>query len=239
MKGILMLKKIQFVTLALLVFSSSPLLAVDYWGGPPAGTWERGAPGTTYQHWQIDSPVNTLPEIMDNPYAGGEFGDPTFVVHGAYGWGTNITCPGAMDPSGTVSGFLFEEADGGSIELTIPNSLDNTPLKAIFVQITATMPPISVEASTWLGAGVFEYGTWDTGLPAHHWSGFPQSQYGGQWHTYNYGLTIEPNPPVDVITITMPYHGVIDQIVVDTICTSDPVASEQSTWSDVKALYRD
>ena len=68
-----MKKRLYLVAIALLCFA--PLaMAVDLWGGPPPKTeipegWNRGDPGSTFQHWDIISPMEweMIPEF-DNPY---------------------------------------------------------------------------------------------------------------------------------------------------------------------------
>jgi hypothetical protein len=56
-------------------------------------------------------------------------------------------------------------------------------------------------------------------------------------YTFNFGFVIRPNPQEETITINVPFCTVIDQIVVDTICTGT-VANEGSTLDQVKALFR-
>jgi hypothetical protein len=72
-------------------------------------------------------------------------------------------------------------------------------------------------------------------LPQIQWPG--PAPFGGAWYTYNYGLKIVPNPQVETVIIEVPFCTVIDQIVVDTVCTGT-VAAEEKSWSDLKALFR-
>ena len=80
-------------------------------------------------------------------------------------------------------------------------------------------------------------GTFSTGRPHIQWIE-PAAPFGGVWYTYNYGLTIEPNPTSEMITITVPYCTVIDQIVVDTICIPEPASMALLALGSVFLLRR-
>ena len=110
-------------------------------------------------------------------------------------------------------------------------------MKAIFLQITSSKAPSNVQVTGQGADGPYTSGTWQTGLPQIQWPG--PAPYGGAWYTYNYGFVIRPNPESETIVIDVPYCTVVDQIVVDTICTNDDaVPVENSTWSDIKVLYK-
>ena len=213
------------LTLALAV----PALAVDYWGGPPPGTWQRGLPSTTFQHWMFSATSGPMPEVFDNPYG------PPLVELTGFERG-EWECPPELDPDGFVDGVHCFDPAGGVIVLTIPNTETVDGAKWIFMQITSSKAPSNVSTQGSGGApGGYTSSTWPTGLPHIQWPG--PAPYGGQWYTYNFGLKIEPNPQVETITIEVPYCTVIDQIVVDTLCTGT-VGAEQRSWSGVKSLFR-
>ncbi|MCP4291478.1 MAG: hypothetical protein GY780_06555 [bacterium] len=223
------MKKLTLIILALLI--ASPVIAVDYWGGPPQGTWDRGEAGSTFQHWTFDTPAMPgPPTVFDNPY-----GEPMFELIGNFEYG-EWECPIEMDPSGFIHGWHCIEPDGGSIVLRIPNTEFTDGEKKIFLQITSSKGPNNV-AVQGHGANGNNYasGSWNTGLPHIQW-GQP-APYGGMWYTYNYGRYIVPNPQEETITIDVSYCTVIDQIVVDTICTGT-VPTEQTSMDMLKALYR-
>jgi hypothetical protein len=202
--------------------------AVDVWGGPPPDTWSRGQDGSTFQHWMFDTIDQLLPEVWDNPY-----GDPLAELsEGPWTYGA-WECPEDIDPSGMCQGYHIENPGGGSVGLSIPNSPDPEGVKWIFVQVTSSKAPSSVTATT---SGGHTSGTWPTGLPQIQHPG--PAPFGGSWYTYNYGLYIQPNPADEFIVITVPYCTVIDQIVVDTICTKEPIPIVDGTWGRVKTLYR-
>ncbi len=216
--------------LALLALAGSAA-AVDFWQGPPPGTWVRGGPGTTFEHWMFSEPVVDLPEIFDNPY-----GPPLADVDPAnFEWGT-WECPPELDPRGFVEGFHCINPDGGVIILHIPNTETVAGAKSIFLQITSSKAPTDVSVFGMGTTPPYTSGSWNTGLPQIQWPG--PAPFGGVWYTYNYGRVIRPNPQMEDIVIEVPYCTVIDQIVVDTICSPDPVGDESTSWSDVKALFR-
>lgn len=223
------MKKMLLIAMALLI--ALPAFAVDYWEGPPQGAWNRGEPGTTFEHWTFDEPMPAGPPAeFFNPY-----GLPMFELMGDFEYG-EWECPVELDPRGFVNGWHCINPEGGIIELIIPNTEFIDGEKTIFMQITSSKGPTSV-TPTGHGPNPGGYTTdiWPTGLPQIQWPG--PAPFGGIWYTYNYGLVIRPNPQMETITIEVPYCTVIDQIVVDTICTGT-VAAEQQTMDGIKALYR-
>jgi hypothetical protein len=228
------MRKMLLMTVALaLVCMTGTVLAVDYWGGPPDGTWDRGEPGTTFEHWDFSDPAWFLPEMWDNPY-----GEPWADFDPPTGWEWGVwEAPQELDPTGFVDGWHCSDPAGGSITLVIPNSDDPNGFKYIFLQVTSSKAPTDVTVSgSGSNPGGYGSGSWQTGRPQIQWPG--NAPFGGVWYTYNYGRYIIPNPQSETITLTFPFCSVVDQIVVDTICTTDPVATEESSWSRVKVLFR-
>ena len=122
------------------------------------------------------------------------------------------------DESSTVSGWTLGTTSGtGTIILHVPNNPDPNEIKYIYLQITSTKAPSSVTPVGGGSGGPYTGGTWSTGVP--------QWQESNGWYTYNWGLTIEPNPEYEDIAITVPFGTSIDQIVVDTICTTPEPAT--------------
>jgi hypothetical protein len=228
-----MRKMVAMITVLLMICLAGTSLAKDVWGGPPEDTWARGDQGTTFEHWDFSNPELFEPENFDNPNGipFAEF-DPT---DGWY-WGPEWECPPEMDPSGFVDGWHCENPDGGTITLVIPNTDDPAGKKWIFMQVTSTKGYSVTVSGSGSNTGGYTSGTWPTGKPQLQWPG--PAPYGGCWYTYNSGLWIEPNPESETITLTFPYCSVVDQIVIDTICTQDPIATQKSSWSRVKALFR-
>ena len=208
--------------------------AIDFWGGPPEGTWNRFDPGSTVQHWDFNDPMVPVPEFFENPY-GIPFAD--FDLPTGWEWGDGWEAPPELDPAGSVTGWHCNDPAGGSITLTIPNSDDPNGIKSIFLQVTSSKSPSDVTVSgTGSDPAGYGSGSWATGRPQIQHPG--PAPFNGQWYTYNYGRYIIPNPQSETITLTFPYCSVVDQIVVDTVCSTDPVGNEDSSWGRVKALFR-
>jgi hypothetical protein len=218
--------------LSALVLIAAPALAVDYWHGPPAGTWVRGDQGTTFEHWDFSQAGTMEPDVSNNPY-----GLPTaqLLPPSSWEWSAGWVCPPELNPTGFVNGWNCVNADGGTVSLTIPNTPIAAGTKYIFLQVTSSKVPTSVTVTGSGPAGPYTSGTWQTNLTQIQWPyGAP---FGGRWYTYNYGLKVSPNPTSEVIQIQVPFNTVVDQIVVDTICSTAPVVAEPQTWSGIKALF--
>ena len=212
-----------------LVLSAGAAYGSDVWGGPPDGTWDRFADGTTFTHWDFLFQDWTEPDEWFNPY-----GPPDADIPIGFEWGL-FEAPPSIDPDGDgfVEGWHCLNPAGGTITLTIPNSADPEGTKWIYLQVTSSKKPTGDSAA---GPPGTASGTWNPGRPDIMHGG--PSPFGGSWYTYSYGLYVQPNPQSETITIEVIECTVIDQIVVDTICTQDPIANDATTWSGVKALYR-
>jgi hypothetical protein len=226
-----MRKTIALLTALYIVLSVSSAAAVDYWGGPPADYWSRGVLNSTYQHWEFHTDNG-----MMYSYEADEYDNPgSFVPYAqffvSWEWGSDWECPSELDPTGTVDGW-HALSDSSHIVIAIPNTDDPLGVKWIFIQITSSHAPTNV----CLCDGNYESGTWPTGFPQIQWEG--PAPYGGAWYTYNYGLWMYPNPTSECIVIEVPTTTVIDQIVVDTICTTTLSQTEPLNWGEIKALLR-
>ena len=109
----------------------------------------------------------------------------------------------------------WQNLGGGTMIFHVPNRPDPDEIKYIFIQITSTKAPSDVTALGFGGAGGYTTGVFDTGLP-------PVQHPNNNWYTYNYGLTIEPNPEWEDVVIEFPFDTYVDQVVIDTICTPEP-----------------
>jgi len=219
------------LTIALLALAGGAG-AVDYWGGPPEGTWMRGEALSTWTHLYFSNPAD--PNILsesDNPNC-----PPWVSLEGDWEWG-EWDAPPELDPNGYVDGWHCFFPDGGVVRISICNFPDPQFVKYIFIQITSSKAPSDVSVSGSGAAGPYVTGSWPTGKPHIQWPG--AAPYGGVWYTYNYGRYIMPNPESEDIIITVPYCTVIDQVVIDTICTDNPeIPTETGTWGEMKTLFR-
>ena len=214
--------------------------AKDEWGGPPApenGGWIRGEPGSTYQKFDMSTPIQgpNPANINENP-----FGEPTIeIFEGEWEWGI---VPGPDGGETTVDAWHCMSPDGGKLKIRVPNDPQNNPLKKIYIQITTTKYPSGVTVVGGDAAGnTFTSGTFTTGrYSVQHPGGIPNTLPGGPapWYTYDFGRTITPNPEFEEIIIDMPYCGWIDQIDIDTICTIPEPASMSLLALSGLALFR-
>jgi hypothetical protein len=221
-------KLLPFVLIAVMAIYGASANAIDYWGGPPTGAWDRGGNGTTFEHWDY-STADLFPATFDNLYGLPVMGQPD---PGDWEYGSWV-CPPELDPSGVVSGWHCLSLEGGTLTFTIPNTPIADGTKWIFLQITCTeMPQQASVAAT----GMTGSGSWDTLLPMIAWPG--SAPYGGSWYTYNFGLFVRPNPTSETITIEVPFNTVIDQVVMDTLCSPGPIQAEDGRWGDFKLRFK-
>ena len=224
--------------LAVLALSAVPVMARDY--GPLPG-WDRTAPYSTFEHWEFSTnQLPCYPEEFTNP-----FGEPyAEFPTGVWEWSNGWPCPpGIEDPlgdgSGTCSGWHCNSPTGGKITLTIANNEEPNEYKRIFLQITCTHAPSDISVTGSGGASEYTSGTFPTGRPgSQEGAPAPFPGTGSSWYTYNFGLTIQPNPESEVITIEVPYCTVIDQIVVDTECIPEPATMALLALGGLGLIFR-
>lgn len=187
--------------IAVFCFVASPAMAVDV--QPPS--W-RGVPDSTVQEWNFLSDTNPLTpdgELYDNSY-----GEPMCTVNlfeGGYWLETVSSAPS-----------LFGWWVGvDSIDVDVPNASIANPLKWVQVQVTYGLfgphyAPDSVYATA--ASDVF-YGSLVETVPG-----------AGTSRTNVYIIEVVPNPEFE--TITLDWYagpgGIVDQVVVDTICIPEP-----------------
>ena len=215
-----------FVGLIAATLLMSAPVAFGFDGGPLPG-WDRLADNTVFADWEFSSSGTTawpdaaiLPNGINEPYITIE-GEPN-----DWDYATDWPCPNDLEDtpgSGTTSGWHCDDPNGGKITVTVDNIDNQNEMKRIFLQVTSTKAPSGVTptGSGSAGAGGYTSGTFDPNRPHSQHPG-PVPPTGGTWYTYNYGLTIQPNPDSETITIEVPFCTVIEQIVVDTECTPEP-----------------
>lgn len=173
---------------------------------PPA--W-RGGPGTTFQEWGFDTNANpAAPTASNNPY-----GNATAAVTvGSFGSGWLDQLPGM----GTQTGYWDLGGEGGQIVLDIANRPQALPYKEVWVQVTyfrdlTQAPSVSVPGAQFVSGQTLT---------------LEAVQTGGSWLVDQSLWRIEPNPSSEQVIITSnpAWGGVVDQIVVDTICAPEPAS---------------
>lgn len=191
----------SFLVVGLCCLVASPALALDV--RPPS--W-RGDDGSTTQQWDFLDDTNPLaPDGMlnDNPY-----GTPMGTVNlfeGGYWLETVSSAPG-------LTGWW---AGVDSIDVDIPNASIENPLKLIVAQVTYGLfgphyGPDNVYAT--VGVDVF-YGSLVETVPG-----------AGTAKTDVWEIKIIPNPELETITFDWYSEpgGIVDQVVIDTICIPEP-----------------
>ncbi len=183
------------ITACLAVTSAIGPIASAHDLNPPE--WEE-SPNTTYQIWEFSTPDTILlPDDFDNPY-----GDPNLriIPFGNSGW---VPDPGAWAL--------------GEIDIRIPNLNKPNEYKIIQIQLTwqkaynddflLSEPLIGITA---------------TPLPNNTQIGSRSDNYQvvPGWIHSTYNILISPNPFEEWIAIKGDI--LIDQLVIDTICTPEP-----------------
>jgi hypothetical protein len=168
--------------------------------------------GTTFQEWSFDDNSNpALPEFKSNPYGGASAA--ITVGELSAGWQESLL------GLGTQTGFWSLGIDG-SIVLEIDNRPEPLPYKEIWLQVTYYKSDISQAPTVSMIPGATFLGG-ETVL-VEDAGGIP----GDGWYLDFSKWRMEPNPPHEKIVLTgsLDYDTVIDQIVVHTICIPEPVS---------------
>lgn len=153
----------------------------------------------TSQSWEFWSqqPGTVAPHVWDNPY-----GAPTPFrpVNASPGFVSD-------GPGYTGVNTWHVDVDGGGFFVDIPNDPQNRPLKQIQIQWTSDKPPLAPPVSNPPGTAA-QGGT----------APFPNG-----WNTYEWYITISPNPPFETIFVPFPASTDIGEVDVKTICyTPEP-----------------
>ncbi len=213
--------------LYLSVLLIGPTLADDF--TPP--DW-RGDILTVQTEWAFNTdftndPDNVPPDLLITLGDGEhDLGDAVTHAHlDTLGW--------QMDPDNPENGWVINLDDVAHIaDFQIVNWVDDYEFKHIWIQIT------------WGGQGPAPFVTqvigpnpvdnnWTDPSQGIFTSGFdPDSN-----HHIEYWVLM-PNPDREAIDILIPPDTWIDQVMIDTICTQGEVDIENSTWGDIKALFR-
>ncbi|MBN1911294.1 MAG: PEP-CTERM sorting domain-containing protein [Pirellulales bacterium] len=184
------------IALAVLVVWS-PVSADDLIPAP----W-RGQPNTTIQETDFPASWNLAWDSYTNP-----FGEPSIWMYSDI-WQLDDNLFGR---SGVISWENFE--NGFSID--IPNSPDPNIEKRIWVQVTYYGQGPTIWEAMGLDAGA---GSWGPGLPDL----IDSIDHGDGWITEAREMVIRPNPTGEFVGIRWTGAGVVDQILVETICVPEP-----------------
>jgi len=161
----------------------------------------RGQENTTYQQWEFgDDSLSPAPDYASDPYP---LQPPAMDIPDT--WPNTVHLAEYLDMGGV---WRLESPD--DIWVTIQNYENENPLKYIWMQITYASeggtPPLVLTNPVY-SANIVS----DPVLLGEHWY-------------VTYDITIEPNPPSEVIVIQPDACTTyIDEIVIDTICIPEPV----------------
>ncbi len=157
---------------------------------------------TTSQSWEFWNDPHSQPHD-NNP-----FGTPQFNPSDSSPQ-NDPTAP--VDPGNT----WHVNTDGGGFSLIIPNSPIPQPLKTIHLQYTSDKASSGAPSSSPGGSA-------SAGGVAGH---------GGDWYTYEWTITIMPNPEFEYIFVEFPESTNIGEIDVSTICHDPHPVPEPSTFA--------
>jgi hypothetical protein len=190
-----------------LVLAARVSAIVDFtppWVANPSDPKYAGG-SATYQAWEFwgNPPGTTAPAHVDNPY-----GQPGFTPRGM---SPQFVSNG---PGLTGVNTWHVDVDGGGFDLFIPNDPQNRPFKEINLQFTSDRATFGNAAPTVQPGGSMAAG----GVAGHG-----PSDGGDSWYTYEYKITIQPNPAFEYISVNFPASANIGEIDVFTICyTPEP-----------------
>jgi hypothetical protein len=190
-----MMKRVAIFSLTLCLLLSYGSLWAEDLNGP---RWERGGEGTTFQRWEFgDGSLSPPPEEgFYNPLA-----QPLMTMPDT--WPNSTYLASYADMSGV---WRLENPD--DIYVTIQNYEDN-PFKYIWIQITYA----AQEGAVPIVLTNPEYTDMVISDPI---------LFGDHWYI-TYDITLEPNPPSEIIVIQPAgCTTYIDEIVIDTICIPEP-----------------
>jgi len=159
--------------------------------------WAGGS--VTLQAWEFwGHPLGTTaPAIWNNP-----FGPPTDYV--PVGSSPEFVSNG---PGLTGVNTWHVDVDGGGFDVWIPNDPQHRPVKTIHLQYTSDKAALG--APTTVPGGTAQPG----GVAGHN-----PSSGGDYWYTYEWTLTIIPNPEFEIISVRFPASTNIGEVDISTIC---------------------
>ncbi len=162
----------------------------------------RDQPNTTFQEATFSQPWDVSWETVANP-----FGDPDIWMYGDI-WQWDEEAEGR-------SGVVSWDDSGNAFSMDIPNSQEPNREKRIWVQVTYFRAGPTIWEAYGMGAGG---GSWGPGLPPLEGS----VDHGDGWITEAREMVLEPNPPGEFVGVHWEGVGMVDQVVVETICVPEP-----------------
>lgn len=161
----------------------------------------RDAADTTFQEATFSQSWDVSWESVSNPYDQPEI----WMYSDSWQWDAE-----AHGRQGVVSWGSWQSG----LSMDIPNNEDPNLEKRIWVQITyyGAAPTIWEAVGIMTGGGI--------------WNGVPPLEglvdHGDGWVTEARQMIIQPNPPLEFVGVRWEGAGMVDQIIVETICVPEP-----------------
>jgi hypothetical protein len=181
-----------------------PIFTPPWVSHPDDPMWAGGS--TTQQAWEFwGNPLGTTaPAHWNNPW-GPPSGSPYTPINATPQFISN-------GPGLTGVNTWHVDVNGGGFSLFIPNDPVERPNKVIHLQYTsdkASLNPPQTNPGGYVSAG----GVADNG----------PSDGGDEWYTYEWFISLVPNPANETIFVQFPASTNIGEVEVATICVPEPV----------------
>lgn len=203
----------------LAVFFVSPVMAEDFL--PPDF---RGDPLTYSAFWEFTNdpgPGDIWPDLVNSVGDG---------VHELFIAQTHTHRDAQVvfwDPAGS----LYTLDQPGQLAFFLTNWIDPYVFKHIWVQVTYTSQGQAPYVSGVEGAD--DSLQWDD-----PYIGYPVNRMDVDLNHFVEYWQIMPNPNMEYVYLELPPFTSIDEVVIDTWSTDEPVAIESTSWGEVKSLFR-
>ncbi|HOX24358.1 MAG TPA: hypothetical protein PLL30_01215 [Candidatus Krumholzibacteria bacterium] len=190
----------------------------------------RGDPLTVLAEWEFTvdftpDPLNVPPENLITA------GDGTHLLGDAWTHahvGENVFWE--VDPGDPNDGRAYTLDLPGQIDFFLVNWIDEYEFKHIWIQITYGGQGRPVVSGV-LGPNPFDNGWVDPTFGVFQFAIEVDPNHRVE------SWILMPNPDREHVYVDVPPWTWVDQVVIDTISTPEPVAVESRNWSDVKALF--
>ena len=194
------------------------------WLPEPFG--EPPMPGEPWPEPEPLPPSEIPPMIWDNPY-----GEP----HVGFGEGWEkewMNPPGSepQDPVEPIPTWHYDGIEPGKLIITIPNSLEQNPLKRVWFSIIADKAPSDAARPIGVGTG---YNPPPANTPSVTWDATAWQSVqlgggtadGGVWYRYEGMANIRPNPQWETLEFDIVHCTNIAEINVRSVCVPAPEPS--------------
>lgn len=207
-------------TVLMVAFFVSPVIAEDFM--PPDF---RGDPLSYTAYWEFindPGPGDIWPDVINSVGDG---------VHELFNAQTHTHRDAQVVFWDAERGAFYTTDQPGQLAFFLNNWVDPYVFKHIWVQVTYSSEGQAPYVS--LVEGADDSLQWDepyVGYPLYRVDVDPN-------HFVEY-WQIQPNPNMEYVYLDIPPWTFIDEVVIDTWSTDEPVAIEGRSWGEVKSLFR-